>query len=197
MDYQQLKQKHGSDPHELVHVFDELGLGQADQLRLLLANFNEAPSYAALMYVSDLYLHGSLELRRQILTAYRAYLTAGRDEEAEQVLYSLWCDFFEDPEKVDEAWHALVGPGAAPLLLRRVLPYAGPVPWPLKRSLLHDLTADPSWHHTIFACLLHSKYDYYGQIDVPEARRLLARLRLPPDTPHLAKLRSEVTENQQ
>lgn len=192
VDFQQLKQNYGTDPHDLVHVFDELGLEPTEQLRLLLALFDEAPSYAPLMYVMHAYRDGTPQLRREILAAYRRYLIGPDVQKAEQILYSLWCDFFEDPETVDASWRSLVGSGSPPLLLRRVLPAAGPVPWSLKRQLLHDLASSPSWHHSIFECLLHSKYDVYGQVDAPEARRILARLKLPDDTPHLQRLKSEL-----
>ena len=188
MDYQALKVRFGSDPHALAVGLNELGLDPQEQLHVLLAAFDDRPSYGVLMYVKLLYSDAPAAVGNEFLSAYRTYLVGPDERKAHEVLYSLWCDFFEDSEKVEPIWRSLVGPGSAPILLKRVLPCAGPVPWPLKRQLLNDLAAHPSWHPVVFQCLLRSQFDAFGKIEPNEARRLLARLKLPTETPDLGRL---------
>src|SRR5215218_9181989 len=73
--------------------------------------------------------------------------------------------------------------------LERVLDSAGPVPFRLKVSLYEQLAADQSWHLPIFRSLLHSGFDYYGDLDVAATRDLLPRLDIPSGTPGLDDLK--------
>jgi hypothetical protein len=51
----------------------------------------------------------------------------------------------------------------------------------------------PSLHGPLFEGLLAGYHDVYGDLEPTAALALLARLRLPADTPHLAQLRSVLT----
>jgi len=192
VDYATLKARVGGNHHDLAAEIDALVLSPGEKLRLLLDAFDDQQVYGVLMYVKHLYDEAPSEIGRDLFQAYGAYLASSDTTKAEQVLYSLWCDFFEDPRTVQAAWTALAQVGQPALTLQRLLPTAGPVPWALKSALLHDLLPNDDWHPFIFRCLLHSSFDVYGQIDKEEARRILRQLHLPPDTLHLGELKKAV-----
>ncbi|MDG4864706.1 hypothetical protein P8605_41820 [Streptomyces sp. T-3] len=58
----------------------------------------------------------------------------------------------------------------------------------------YDIAAGlPALHEPLFKGLLTSCHDIYGNLEPAPALALLARLQLPPDTRHLAELRSVLT----
>ncbi|MEV7869832.1 hypothetical protein AB0P17_27940 [Streptomyces sp. NPDC088124] len=132
---------------------------------------------------------------------YRRGLEADRDAEA--VTYSLWVDWFEDPDTAATAFAEVLGNDidrvvaqgaagpAAPLRRAgRALAVSGPVPWPVKRAAYDAAARLPALHGPLFKGLLAGYHDVRGDLDPAPARSLLARLRLPADTPHLAELRA-------
>lgn len=120
---------------------------------------------------------------------YRDLVSDPDDRLADPVTYSLWCDYYEDPATVHEAWtETALHPETSQRGLERILNRSGPVPFPLKASLYEQLINEPRWHPFIFLSLLHSRFDYFGQLDIEPARHLLARLQLPADTEGLAAL---------
>ena len=190
MDLQALKARVGDDPHRLVDEISTLHPPGAERVAALFEAFEDSPSYGILMYVSFEYLDAPVELRSAILERFRGYLEGENERWAEEVLYALWCDFFEDRRTVEEVWNRLATPGAHPIVLQRLLPAAGPVPWRFKMPLLETLAQAPRWHGSIFECLLHSRFDVFGDLDPQEARRLLGRLELDPDLENLDRLRA-------
>lgn len=113
----------------------------------------------------------------------------------EPIIYALWCDFFEGPETVTESWNALITKEATDEVLKTVLINAGPVPFYLKKELYYRLIGSKYWHKYIFKSLLHSEFDYYGDIDKEEALKIINKLNVPKNTEHknllLEKLTSE------
>ncbi|MFI6582653.1 hypothetical protein [Embleya sp. NPDC050493] len=134
---------------------------------------------------------------------YRARLEAEREYEA--VTYSLWVDWFEDRSTVEHAFAEVLGNDLPrlhhpsdehdrdePLLrrTRRVLECSGPVPWPIKHPAYQTATRLPELHPALFKALRGSYLDLYGSLDIDAALTILRELRLPPDTPDLATLRT-------
>jgi hypothetical protein len=152
------------------------------------------PCYANTVYLK----HGFEEFGRAekaaFCDAYRAALDAVDDRLADPVGYSLWVDFFEDPETVGEAWRETTRRDRAPFdrRLRRVLMNAGPVPWAFKDELFDQLCDDQAWHPSIYGALLGSAFDAYGQLDGVSARAWLTRISLPADTPQMDALRERL-----
>ena len=163
---------------------------ERERLALAMALYRDLPSYAVLMYGTRAYRAFAVETRTAFWAAYRALLADPDDRLADPIAYSLWCDYFEDPTTVHDAWRGLEPGTLPPRGLERLLDVAGPVPWALKAPVYQRLLADPAWHPAIFRSLLYSRCDGYGQIDPPQALRLLNRLRLPRETEGLAELRA-------
>jgi hypothetical protein len=119
---------------------------------------------------------------------YRDLLATDDDRLADPVAYSLWVDFFEDPETVGEAWRELTL-DEDERRLTRLLSVSGPVPWSLKAPLFERLAPDRRWHEPIVRALGGVAFDVYGDIDEHSAANLLSQLDPPPDLPGLADLR--------
>lgn len=92
------------------------------------------------------------------------------------VEYSLWCDYFEDPNRVEESWFNLVQDITREKLIQRLLIASGPVTFTLKHSLYLQLIGNSDWHYYIYKSLLHSQFDALGQIDRTKAREILNQL---------------------
>jgi hypothetical protein len=108
--------------------------------------------------------------------------------------YFLWCEIFESPHWVEEGWNSLVNPLPAVGVLQTLLVISGPVPFGLKKPVYQQLMADRSWHYYIYRSLLHSAFDYYGQIDRAEGLEILSRLSLDDTAEHLPKLIAKLQE---
>ncbi|PWG15422.1 hypothetical protein DF268_01025 [Streptomyces sp. V2] len=129
---------------------------------------------------------------------YRRRLEAEQD--AQPVTYSLWVDWFENRATVETAFAEVLGNDidlivrhpSAPLLRRagRVLACSGPVLWRVKEPAYNTAVGLPELHHPLYDGLLASYHDVYGDLEPGAALGLLARLRIPAETPHLAQLRA-------
>ncbi|MHC5905949.1 hypothetical protein ACVNF4_18900 [Streptomyces sp. S6] len=129
---------------------------------------------------------------------YRRRLEEERD--AEPVTYSLWVDWFEDPETAEASFAEVLGDdldrvveSPTPELLRRagrVLSSSGPVPWAVKHRAYDTVVQLPALHQPLFDGLLAGYHDVYGDLEPASALALLDRLTLPADTTHLAELRT-------
>jgi hypothetical protein len=175
--------------HELAGVIGDDGLSDRQRVGLCLFLYRQMPSYTVLMYTSGVYSELGDEARSELWAAFRTLLDEPDDRLAAPLAYSLWCNYFEDEARVEEAWAALTEPALGRQATERLLDVAGPVPWRLKAPLYERLAADPSWHQRLFRSLRWSQLDLYGQIEPGEALRLLNRLRLPAATDGLAELR--------
>lgn len=114
-------------PHDLADVWHEGGpIGE--RLRLALRFYDDMPCYANTMYLKHGYEEFGRAEKAAFWDAYRAALDAVDDRLADPVGYSLWVDFFEDPETVGEAWRETTRRDRVPFdrRLRRVLKNAGP-----------------------------------------------------------------------
>jgi hypothetical protein len=183
--------KLGDVPLELQDVIWALpNAAWVDRVALAFELYRTMPCYANLMYIQHQHDEWDADARRLFWQEYRSLVSEADDRLAEPVAYSLWCDYFEDPGKVEEAWQEIARPQElSEQGLERVLDSAGPVPFRLKVSLYQQLAADRRWHQPIFRSLLHSGFDYYGELDVAAARSLLPRLDVASDTPGLDDLK--------
>ena len=124
----------------------------------------------------------------------RSVLENGDAAQRKALGYALWCEFFEDPQTIDEAWQNLIEPLPNDQALHTILIHSGPVPWEKKWSLFLDLRGRTEMHYYIFRSILHSQFDVYGRLDQREALQILERLQISPETKYLSKLRSKLQE---
>lgn len=184
----------GDVPHELEDLVWSRGdAAWVDRVALAFELYREMPCYANLMYVKHHLSDWDEEARRLFWNEYRGLISDPDERLADPVAYSLWCDYFEDPETVHEAWEQIARLSElSELGLERVLDAAGPVPFPLKNALYEELVADQRWHVPIFRSLLYSGFDVYGKLDAGVARDLLRRLDLPVDVDGLGALKRKL-----
>lgn len=178
--------------HDLSDEICYSDLPISERLRLVFELYESIPCYAVLMYVTHLYSEMSSDNKDFLWAKFRQYLSDQRELLANPVGYTLWCDYFEDPDRVQDAWDAMIRNPINDLQIRRVLDASGPVPWKLKSSLFKALLSDDKWHHHIFLSIHHSKHDVYGHVDDEEARTILRVLNLPNETPGLSGLKREL-----
>lgn len=95
---------------------------------------------------------------------------------SDPVSYVLWVEFFEDATTVRDAWQGLLNNCRNKKALLAMLEIAGPVPFDLKEPCYKSLMNDKANHEIIFYSLLHSAFDYFGNIDKRKASIILAKL---------------------
>lgn len=191
---EQIKSKVGSDPHDICSEIENSVEEPKERVRLKFESFDDNPCYGNLMYVSHEYRHGDIEIREDILSRFERYLAFASLEISDQISYTLWCDYFESPEWVENVFNFLVNKETKPTVLRRLLPHLGPVPWRYKRLLISSLVVRKKYHVLIFECLLHSQFDVFGSIDSGEALKFLEMLDISPKTKHLSTLKEKMVE---
>lgn len=138
----------------------------------------DLPCYATWMYVYHLHkYHLDAKQRGPVFIHMRQLLSSSQTSLWKELCYSLWVDFFEDKETVTETWNALTPETLDTTSLERLLPFTGPVPYDLKRTLYHTLVIDKKFHTSLFEALNASAFDVYGQIDKADALQLLDPLK--------------------
>ncbi len=160
------------------------------KLAVVFEIYADMPCYAYLSWLPFRRL--TYEQRLRCLTWLRECISSSDDAIANPARYTLWCDFFENPQAVEETWNFIIDSAPSEIVLERVLMASGPVPYALKHPLYLRLISEERWHDFIFCSLLHSAFDVYGSIDKSEARRILDQLILPTDTLHLDRLKQEL-----
>ena len=180
-------------------VFTDECLDAAEQVRLAFGLLDLLDDYwvTCVIRFADRGAEGPLPAD-VLWDGYRRRLEAERD--AETVTYSLWVDWFEDHDTTATAFAEVLGndidhvvAGGSDALLRRasrVLACSGPVPWPVKQQTYDTASQLPALHMPLYKGLLASYHNVYGHLEPTAALAILARLQLPPDTQHLAALRS-------
>ena len=180
-------------PHEISDLVWESQIPSQDKLDLILRFYEEMPCYALLMYLKFNFDELSAQDRAVFWAWVRTQLDSDDPAVGQPVAYALWCDFFQDPQTVEEAWRELVEPLPSDKALQTILIHSGPVPFYLKKQIYSLLIKDSEWHYYIYRSLLHSQFDVYGQLNKREARKFLAQLDLPSDTEYLDELKMELT----
>jgi hypothetical protein len=176
--------------YDLIWWNDDLSIGE--KLTLTFEVYQDMPCYAYLMQLKLHYSELSDTNKLVCLHWLREMVGSGKPEYVEPATYALWCDFFEDPQTVNETWAVMTEDSISETGLQKVLINSGPVPFVLKKSLYERLISETKWHYYIFRSLLHSQFDVYGKTDLDEARQLLGRLSLSPDTEHLSLLQERL-----
>ncbi|MFV1885425.1 MAG: hypothetical protein ACMZ7B_13125 [Balneola sp.] len=168
-----------------------------DQIKIFFDLYMICPSYSVIStlkiyYWKDLFESAKKEFWRNI----KSILNSGKEHFIKPIEYSLWCDFFEDWNTVEESWKNLVTKDATNEVLKIILDVSGPVPFNLKKPLYSRLIRSEFWHIHIFKSLLHSEFDVYGNIDKKESLKILNRLSIDENTEHLDLLRERLQEVQ-
>lgn len=180
-------------PHELASLIWNSDLPAAEKIQLFFEIYDEVPSYGLSMYSTHFYREFSVGEKAFWWAGVRERLGSTDAALRNPLEYSLWCDYFENIETVEEAWQALTSDESDERILRCVIKASGPVPYELKRALYEQLAERLEWQQPIFEALFYSAHDYFGQIDATHARHLLARLQIPEGTPGLMELESKLT----
>jgi hypothetical protein len=157
-------------PHRIADLIWDGPDSWAEKIRLLFDVYDEMPGYGHLMYVTHHYEHFSASDRSLWWHKVAERLEAAVPAIASPIEYSLWCDFFENPDRVTEAWRHLTQGNPSEGTLRAVLRASGPVPYVMKTRLYEQLITDPKWHEWILESLRASASDVYGDIDRRDAR---------------------------
>ena len=195
--YPEEDEKQGQKDYEMasdiVETIWESELKTESKISLVFQLYRKAPDYTWLSEMDIHYLwEVNLKTREIFWIEMRRLVSEEDDCLAAPACYLLWCGPFEDPNHVDEAWAAMTSNGVTEKTLQRLLINSGPVPYSLKRTLYEQLIQKEQWHYFIFRSLLHSAFDYYGQIDIADANRVLQKLNIPNDTEHLDKLKEKL-----
>ena len=178
-----------SVPHQLSDLIWNNAYSSSERLHLFFVMYAEMPCYGLLMYLNMNFGDFTDEAKAMLWAWMRETLASDDAALAPPLAYSLWCDFLEDPQTVEETWNALVHPLPADKTLQQILLHSGPVPYALKQELYDRLIRDEKWHSYIYRSLLHSNCDVYGDLDKEAARRILGRLRLSKETEYLEEFR--------
>jgi hypothetical protein len=95
-------------PHELEDLIWLRGDGTwLERVALAFELYRTMPCYANLMYIQHHHNDWNDDARRLFWNEYRSLVGDPDDRLADPVAYSLWCDYFEDPEIVEEAWQEI------------------------------------------------------------------------------------------
>ena len=172
--------------------WNDTNLDEESKLDLTLALFQIKPSYGVLMELSMNFEKLNNSQRDRIWKDYKAYLSKGNKNQKEAVEYSLWVDFFENNETVEEAWKSMIGNYENEVILKRLLPISGPVPFDLKEEFYKRVVKDEKWHEYILDSLVGSFFDVFGQINIEKARLILSRLKVNKDSNKYSKLQEYI-----
>lgn len=168
-------------PHELeMLIWDTEGMSCVQRVELAFELYRAMPCYGNLMFIRNGYdaLSRDKDAKRLFWDQYRNLLSGENEQLAEPVANTLFVDYFEDPDTVEESWEQLAGSDELNERgLQRVLEESGPVPWHLKAHLFRRLVRDQTWHGWIFQSLVSSTFAGFGDIDVPAAAKILAQTR--------------------
>ena len=162
-------------PHDLADLWNDEMTSLAARLALALRVYREMPCYANTMDAMHFFDEYGPAEKRMLWDAYRDALDSPDDRLAEPVAYSLWVDYFEKWDTVEEAWHEmLLEP--TDRRLERLLHASGPVPWKLKEPLFERLADAPRGRPFIRQALDAAESDVYGQTDPTAAEAWRRRL---------------------
>ncbi|SOE20143.1 hypothetical protein SAMN06298216_0643 [Spirosomataceae bacterium TFI 002] len=151
-------------------------IGQMDKINISFELFSQNPEYGICAELKMAYNELKPEIRDVLWSNYNQYLKIGTDKQKEQIKYSLWVDFFEDPQTVEEAWKMVIKNNFDIEVIRLILPISGPVPYSYKEELYSKLISDKRNHEFILDSLVGSLYDVFGQLDIQKGRDLLPKL---------------------
>jgi hypothetical protein len=158
--------------------WDDEKLDIKEKLYLTLQLFDQKPEYGVTMQLSINFDKMNKSIKDIMWNHYRSHLSNGDTLQSDQIKYSLWVDFFEDGETVEEAWNKMVGDYRDNIVLKQLLTISGPVPFKLKNDLYEKVIDNDEWHEYILDSLVGSFFDVYGKIDFHKARTILDKLKV-------------------
>ncbi|GAA4498397.1 hypothetical protein GCM10023172_15270 [Hymenobacter ginsengisoli] len=151
----------------------------ADKISLGFQLYEKFPSYYHFLVP---FYHGvrdkeiSLPDHKKIIWEHFIQYLASEAYYADPVSYVLWVEFFEDATTVRDTWQGLLNNCRDKKCLLSMLEIAGPVPFDLKEPCYKALITDKASHEVIFNSILHSAFDYFGNIDKKKASIILSKL---------------------
>jgi hypothetical protein len=166
------------DLTDMIADFDR----EAERIDAWLGLYRRCPCYSLLFEIGVQHYRGlSGNGRRRLWDGLRELLDSADDRLADPITYSLWVDYFEDPDlaSVEEAWRLLVDDRPLDRALRRVLENSGPAPVALKRELVSRVIGDERWHLSVFLALVDSRTAMRGDWDRCWGQEVYENLREP------------------
>tara|TARA_Y100001933_G_scaffold253751_1_gene294440 strand:+ start:565 stop:1239 length:675 start_codon:yes stop_codon:yes gene_type:complete len=179
-------------PHDISDELWDLEIEESEKLRLFFELYNDMPCYGYLMY-----LHGEFKRslsengKVEVLNRFHEYLSSEFYEFKEPILYSLWCDYFEEIDLADYLWLELLSRGRTTYLLKGLLSVSGPIEWSLKNELINELIADERYHESIYEAIRCAEYDVFGKIEHKQAYEFITKLKVPIDSKFMKLLSSK------
>lgn len=169
-------------------------LSSKQRIALLIDVFEFLPHYTSSSHLYKAFAHDDLDPQAKITlwNGLISQISSENEYARKPIEYVLWVDFFEDQKTCKEAWSELTSRASCPNILDRLLVIAGPVPFDLKQPFYERLSSDQSRHGVLAESLAHSINDYYGQIDLEEAKKYLKILMLPMENAHFSFLRDHL-----
>ncbi|WNQ09379.1 hypothetical protein MJA45_17285 [Paenibacillus aurantius] len=156
--------------------------------------YDGMPTYSILHHIGLSFHDFNGEEKDYMWEKYLSYLSSEDNSLSKPVEYSLWCHFFEDQELVEDSWERIFNQPRKDRLIQRILIASGPVPYTLKNPLYSRLIKDLKWHYYIYRSLLHSAFDYFGNIEKEKALELLEQLKLSEDVKNLELLKEKLKQ---
>ncbi|WP_346356095.1 hypothetical protein [Azotosporobacter soli] len=160
------------------------------KLDAIFAIYEELPAYALLAGIAEHWKELGASERNSVWARFRGYLYSDEESVSRPVEYTLWCDYFENPKRVAEAWLQMLTPPRSLKQVEKLLFVSGPVPYWLKKTLYEEIIQEDNYHEAIFTSLLGSRFDILGDIDKADAGAILHRLTLEPSPPQFEMLRA-------
>ena len=169
-------------------------LSNDEKLNLSFDFFDRSPEYGICSELKMCFSELNSDERVKLWNNYKEYLKTENNQQKEQIKYSLWVDFFEDPRTVNEAWDNLVGNYSEEIVLRELLSVSGPVPFDKKDELYQKLIKNKTNHQSILESLVGSFFDFYGDINVARARIILPNLKVDKTSEKYIELNKKLKE---
>lgn len=166
-------------PHDISFDLWDLEIPTIEIIDICFELYEDMPCYTYLMYLAMEYKSFSDNEKIYTLQKISQYLIDGNLIFTTPIEYSLWCDYFEDPEVVAYTWNNLLEIcNYNDNVLKSLLEVSDPVPYNLKQKLYNFLIKDEKWHYQVFKSLLFSTYDYFGSINDEGAVSVFRRLNI-------------------
>jgi len=174
------KSFNSSIPHDISdYLWSNNHISNCEKLDLLFELYEDMPCYAYLMYLFWEFKNSFNDLEKKTtLIRFRAYISGDIAALSEPIIYSLWCDYFENEPTSHNTWNILVNNDFSNInLMDKLLRICGPLPWKLKSDLIEKVVEVDQLHTSIYKSIYFSAHDVYGQIDKPDAIRILLNLK--------------------
>ena len=160
------------------HIWwDDKSLHSEQKVALTLQLLDQYTEYEVIMHL-DINFDKMNAAAKELMWSYFKDQLSGNDTKQRDIVeHALSDDFFNDSDRVHEAWNAMIHDNNDSIL-QLLLINSAPVPYTLKDELYQKLIQDETWHFFIFESLFDSISYGYGQIDFAAARLILPKLKI-------------------